>query len=221
VLLGKCLVSIMPRVLVATIGFDEKFVIRALIRHQEEIDAFIGILSKPVDQRAAQAADNIKGFIERYVRDRGRSLAYRFEEVDPSDPYLAISSLKKLFKQEDEYILNLSGGMRALVVETLTAFIASRARGVIEIELENFTGRIVIDPRVLTASPLNAEEERIVAAIRKLGRATYKDIIRETGIPRTTVFKHLSSLRSRGIIAYQREGRTTYYTLTEIGKALS
>jgi len=215
------LVSRVPKVLVATVGFDEKFTIRALMRYQEEIEEFIGILSKPVEQRAAQAVDNIRGFIERYIRDRGRGIAYSFEEVDPSDPYTAISRLRRLFRPEKEYILNLSGGMRALVIEVLIAFTISRARGSIEIELENFTGKVAIDPRVLTAGPLSIDEERIVNTIKKLGKATYRDITRETGIPRATVFKHLSALKNRGIIAYQREGRTTYYTLTDIGRALS
>jgi len=60
-----------------------------------------------------------------------------------------------------------------------------------------------------------------VNTIKKLGRATYRDITKETGIPRATVFKHLSALKNRGIIAYQREGRTTYYILTNIGIALA
>ena len=209
------------KILVATVGFDEKFTIRAIMKHQDDIESFIGVLSEPVEQRAMQAANNIKMFIENYLIDKGRHIKYGFEEVDPSNPYTAISNLRKLFKPEYEYILNLSGGMRALIVETLTAFILSRARGAIEIELENFTGKITIDPKIYTAGPLSSDEEKIVNAIKKLEKATYKDIVRETGIPRATVFKHLSTLRNRGIITYQREGKTTYYILTDIGKALS
>jgi CRISPR locus-related DNA-binding protein len=111
--------------------------------------------------------------------------------------------------------------MRALTVATFIAFIISRARGEIEIELENLQGRISIDPRIVTAGPLNSDEEKIVNTIKKLGRATYRDIMKETGIPRATLFKHLSSLKSRGVIDQQREGRNTYYLLTNIGRSLS
>jgi CRISPR locus-related DNA-binding protein len=209
------------RALVTTIGFDERFVVRALIRYLENIDHFIGILSTPIEQRALQAISNIKNFIDKYVVDSGKRLAYEFIEIDITDPYEAIARLKRIFTSNNEYIVNLSGGMRALTIATFIAFIISRARGEIEIELENLQGRISIDPRIVTAGPLNSDEEKIVNTIKKLGRATYRDIMKETGIPRATLFKHLSSLRSRGVIDQQREGRNTYYLLTNIGRSLS
>jgi len=209
------------RALVTTIGFDERFVVRALIRYLENIDHFIGILSTPIEQRALQAISNIKNFIDKYVVDSGKRLAYEFIEIDITDPYEAIARLKRIFTSNNEYIVNLSGGMRALTIVTFIAFIISRARGEIEIELENLQGRISIDPRIITAGPLSSDEEKIVNTIKKLGRATYRDIMKETGIPRATLFKHLSSLRSRGVIDQQREGRNTYYLLTNIGRSLS
>jgi CRISPR locus-related DNA-binding protein len=209
------------RALVTTIGFDERFVVRALIRYLENIDHFIGILSTPIEQRALQAISNIKNFIDKYVVDSGKRLAYEFIEIDITDPYEAIARLKRIFTSNNEYIVNLSGGMRALTIVTFIAFIISRARGEIEIELENLQGRISIDPRIITAGPLSSDEEKIVNTIKKLGRATYRDIMKETGIPRATLFKHLSSLRSRGVIDQQREGRNTYYMLTNIGRSLS
>ncbi|MEM4971936.1 MAG: CRISPR-associated CARF protein Csa3 [Sulfolobales archaeon] len=210
----------MARILVSTIGFDEKFVIRALIKHLSNIDSFIGILSTPVEQRARQAADNIEKFIEKYM-DSGKRIPYSFEEIDVSDPYTAIAKIRRIFSPENEYIVNLSGGMRALIITVLIAFVISRARGIIEIELENFLGTISIDPRVLIAGPLSSDEEKIVNTIKRLGKATYREIIKETGIPRATVFKHLSILRSKGVIQQQREGKNTYYLLTNIGKALA
>jgi CRISPR locus-related DNA-binding protein len=209
------------KALVTTIGFDERFVVRALIRYLENIDHFIGILSTPIEQRALQAISNIKNFIDKYVVDSGKRLAYEFIEIDITDPYEAIARLKRIFTSNNEYIINLSGGMRALTIVTFIAFIISRARGEIEIELENLQGRISIDPRIITAGPLSSDEEKIVNTIKKLGRATYRDIMKETGIPRATLFKHLSSLRSRGVIDQQREGRNTYYMLTNIGRSLS
>jgi CRISPR-associated protein Csa3 len=209
------------RILVTTIGFDEKFVVRALIRYLDSIDRFIGILSTPVEQRALQAVSNVKGFIDKYVVDSGKRLAYEFIEIEVKDPYEAIAKLRRIFTPNVEYIVNLSGGMRALTIVTFIAFIMSRARGEVEIELENLQGRISIDPRIITAGPLSSDEEKIVNTIKKLGRATYRDIMKETGIPRATLFKHLSSLRSRGVIDQQREGRNTYYLLTNIGRSLS
>jgi CRISPR locus-related DNA-binding protein len=209
------------RALVTTIGFDERFVVRALIRYLENIDHFIGILSTPIEQRALQAISNIKNFIDKYVVDSGKRLAYEFIEIDITDPYEAIARLKRIFTSNNEYIINLSGGMRALTIVTFIAFLISRARGEIEIELENLQGRISIDPRIITAGPLSSDEEKIVNTIKKLGRATYRDIMKETGIPRATLFKHLSSLRSRGVIDQQREGRNTYCLLTNIGRSLS
>lgn len=211
----------MKKILVSTVGFDEKFVIRALIRYLEEIEGFIGIVALPLEQRALQAIDSVKEFIEKYIRDREKSFNYSFVEIDLSDPYAAISRIKRIFRPEYEYILNLSGGMRALVVATLVAFGLSRVRGSIEIELENFLGRIVLDSRILSLGPLTSgEERRIINVLARVGRATYKDLIRETGIPRATIFKYLSTLRIRGVITIERVGRTTYYILTDIGRTL-
>lgn len=211
----------MARILVTTIGFDEKFIVRALIRYLGSIDSFIGILSTPVEQKAMQAVDNIKSIIEKYLMNGGKRLAYEFIEIDVTDPYEAIAMLRRIFTPDNEYIVNLSGGMRALTIATFIAFIISRARGEVEIELENLQGKISIDPRIIMAGPLSSDEEKIVNAIKKLGRATYRDIMMETGIPRATLFKHLSSLRNRGVIDQQREGRNTYYMLTNIGKTYS
>jgi len=89
------------RVLVTTIGFDERFVVRALIRYLENIDHFIGILSTPIEQRALQAISNIKSFIEKYVVDSGEKLTYEFVEIDVADPYEAIARLKRIFTPND------------------------------------------------------------------------------------------------------------------------
>ena len=209
----------MPKMLVSTIGFDEKFTIRAIIRYLDELESFVGILATPVDERVLQAVNNIKSFIDRYMKDANKLLSYSFIEIDVSDPYSAISRIKRLFSPEREYILNLSGGMRALVITTLIAFVISRASGIIEIELENFKERIVIDPKVLVAGPLSGDEKKIVNIISRLGKATYKEIMKETNIPRATLFKILSSLISKEIIRRERVDRTSYYMLTDIGRA--
>lgn len=207
--------------LVATVGFDEKFAIRAIVRHISEVERLVLVTSAPADSRTSKAVGLVKQFLSAYLEGAERRIEVYTPEVDVRYPYEAIALLRReVFERfAGPFVLNLSGGMRALVVVTLASFVLSGAHGVVEIELENFLGTVQIDPKVFYIGRLSESKAGIIREIAKRGRATYKDIAKELRIPRATLFRELKSLRTLGLVGVERDGRSSYYFLTELGRA--
>lgn len=207
--------------LVATIGFDEKFAVRAIVRHLANIERFVAITSIPIDSRTSKAIGLVKQFLSTYLESTDKKLEVHTVEVDVRYPYDTISTLRRevFEKFVGPYVLNLSGGMRALVILTLASFVLSGAHGVIEIELENLLDVVQIDPRVFILGKLSESKTSIIREIAKRGKATYKEISRELGIPRATLFRELKLLKTLGLVGVERDGKNSFYYLTELGKA--
>lgn len=209
--------------LVSTIGFDEKFAIRAIIRHISEISRCVFITATDSDPRVSKAISNINHFIDSYLANTDKKIERQLIEVDVREPYNAISVLRREIFEKfgGTYILNTSGGMRALVVVTLASFIISGARGVIETELENFLGTITINPEIFHIGILSDNKASIVRAIaeHENERVTYRDIINKLRIPRATLFRELKQLKSMGLIRVERVGTESHYYLTDLGRA--
>lgn len=207
--------------LVATIGFDEKFAIRAIIKHISEIERFIAVTSVPVDSRVSKALGLVEQFLNTYISGAEKKIEVYKVEVDVRNPYDAIAVLRReIFEKfAGSYIVNLSGGMRALVVIILAALVVSGIRGIIEIELENFLGTVEIDPKLFYIGKLSETRVKIIREIAKRRKVTYKDIIRELELPRATVFRELKLLRTLGLINVEKEGKNSFYYLTDLGKA--
>jgi len=204
------------RVLVATLGFDEKFAIRALMRHSDEIRKVVIVIAEPVEERAMKALNEVEKFIKLYLEGKSVEVI----KVNPSSVYDAIVKLKNIFSAYEEYIVNISGGMRALIVELLIAFTLSRARGIIEIELENFRGLISLPPEIFMLPPLSSEEYKILREIVSRGRVSPRELIKALDIPRSTFYKYMRNLVSKKLVIARREDRRTVYEATKIARIM-
>ncbi len=209
--------------LVATVGFDEKFVIRAIMRHVDSLEKVYLITATPVEERVRKAVRLIEEFINKILKEPDKEIKLEVVETDLRDFFGAIAELRKKCFEEDEvantYVINLSGGMRALILAVLTAFVISGKTGKIEVELENFKGVISFGPELLREVGLGDYDKKILRSLAKRGKATYKEILKDTGLPRATLFRILKSLRLRGFINTEIIGRTSYYSLTDVGRA--
>ncbi len=217
-------------ILVATVGFDEKFIIRTIIRHSRDLSKIYLVTAEPIDSRAEKALLTIKQFVETILRsyekedlnnEIKRDLEVYVYRVNISDFYNSVALIREncFSSSEAEYVVNLSGGMRALILATLAAFLISNVKGVVEVELENFTDVITIDPRLFKIVFLDEYKRKIIKSIHNRKETTYKDILKDTGIPRATLFRNLKELREQGLITFNRVGRESYYRLTDLGKA--
>lgn len=208
-------------ILVATVGFDEKFIIRSIMRHSDHLEKIILVVAEPIDTRVEKALLSVQQFVNTVVKSVERNIELMIYRIDPRDFYRSISLIREqCFKEVGtKYVVNLSGGMRVLILATLAAAISSNIDLIIEVELENFLSVINIDPRVYRFAILDDYKKRIIRSLYKLGEATYKDLMKDTQIPRATLFRNLKELRQMGLITVTRFGRDSLYRLTDLGKA--
>ena len=193
--------------LIATLGFDEKFLIKSILRHGSSLKQIVVVAAEPLDQRSINALRTVEDFTSKYLP----SIRLQKVVVDPSRAREAIAKLKSLFKEAGEYIVNLSGGMRALLIELLIALTLTKPRGVLEVELENFQGVVKVPLKLLALPSLSSEEEKVLRTLVRLGRADVSGLTKMTGLPRSTLYQYLKSLKARGLIAVDREGRRAVY----------
>jgi CRISPR-associated protein Csa3 len=204
---------------VATIGFDEKFVIRAILRNLKELEKIYLVTARPIEEKVAKAIDQVKQFVNVALLAPGFKVIVEVVDVEIEDFPGAVSQIrKKCFSEPDNYVVSLGGGMRAVVLATLAAFLVSGARGEIEVELENFRGVIKFKPELFKITSLGDYEKSVISSLTKHGRATYKELLEDTGLSRATLFRVLKSLKLKGLIEVHRENKTSYYTLTDVGR---
>jgi CRISPR-associated protein Csa3 len=213
------------RVIILTLGFDEKFAIRALMRTAPlKDDEVMIIIPTQKNERAEKALTSLKKFCEII-----ESIMFEVVEVPVNEPELAIATIYKVLsrklRSEKRLQLNLSGGMRALILETLAATLAAASHIPdikIEVELENLSGVAEFKLDHFRLSPLGSLDLNILASIKKLEDvhmyATLDMITSETKMPRSTVYRRLLTLTKRGYVKLEKQGRKILYLLTDLGR---
>jgi len=213
------------RAIVLTLGFDEKFAIRALMRASPlKDDEIVVIIPAIEDARCKKALDSLKNFC-----DITGVAIFDVKEVSVAEPEIAIATIYRTFSQKlrdgKRLYLNLSGGMRALILETLAAALAV-ARHMpdvkVEVELENFSGIVGFALSYFMLSPPGSLDLNILTCIKKLEEickhATLDAITSKIGIPRSTVYRRLLDLVDKGYIKFERQGKRVTYSLTDLGR---
>jgi len=196
---------------VITLGYDERFAIRFLLRHPiSEDDVVLVILPANFreDEKSLAALNNLRKLIERVEPI----------ELDLKEPLMSVTDLFSVIerKSRGEIYACLSGGMRSIVVITLLALqnlVRKTSRKAwVEIDFENLTGYMRI--------PLNAflipRNERFLRILEVLMDPNAKRSIRylegKTGIPLATVHREVKRMVSMGLLTKELE-------LTEFGRA--
>ena len=208
------------KILVATIGFDERPVIRAILRHGLNFREILLLKPRePSDSRSSRVIENIRSLLEKTDANVKLSVV----EVDVKDFYRGVGEVKKhLAEKTREYggeiLLLLGGGMRSLITETLVAAIQLSnellVKGVIEIDLEgeaSYTSARIEDLVPLTLTP---QERRILEEIRKEPKSL-SSLRTSLDLPKTTIWKILQRLEEKGLVEKEYRGRTTYYKISK------
>ncbi len=206
-------------ILVSTLGFDEKFIIRFLMRYAGNFKELYVITAEPMDDRVLKAYSSVKEFVDRYLG----GISLNLIKVNPQDYLNSVNRIKEIFrgKGSESFVINASGGMRALIIELILAAVLSRVNGYLEIELENFLGVVRIPLNTFYLAPLSSEEYLIIREIARRGEASVKELIRELGIPRSSLYKYLKDLVRRGLLEVTRVGKISKYKVSEIAKLLT
>ncbi len=193
------------KVLILTLGFDEKFCYRAILRHGiSEGDRIILITAGLVD-KVKKAYEWIKSFVE-----RSYNVEVRLIEVNVRDFLKAIRTVTNLLEEFRNYdlIINLSGGMRALLMVTLFALLLKPMKNVrLEIELEDFSGLIEIPQALLLLPEIrsNISDERMeILRLIAQGLDDVKSLAERLKRDESTIRRHISALEELGLVTIEK-----------------
>jgi len=195
----------MKTALILTLGFDEKFCYRAILRHGiKEGDKIILITAGLVD-KVRKAYEWIRAFVE-----RSYDVEVRLIQVDVKNFTKAIKEVVKLLEDFKEYnlVVNLSGGMRALAIIVLLALTIRSMRNVkVEIELEDFSGLIEIPQQLLRIHEIkrNLTNEKLeILKLISQGLKDVKSLSKALKKDASTIRRHISSLEELGLVTIEK-----------------
>ncbi len=185
------------RTYVITLGYDEKFALRFLLRHPvEEGDKVYIVMPEGGDEKVLNAFRNLNKLVD----------GVKPIELNLDRPVEEVSRISRLLAEETsgDLFLCLSGGMRAVVVITLLAaqklVRETTRRAWLEIEFENLSGYMRMPLNVITL-PRNERYLKILKAIRELGKTSIRNLSLSTGIPITTVHRELRRMIAAGLVS--------------------
>jgi len=179
-----------------TLGFDIKFQIRALVKRAKSIEKVVTIGGFS-EEKAKKALEDFTSFLNQV------GIPYESIEVDPHDFQGIVVKVGKLIISNpgEDFLINLSGGMRLLNFAVFSAFLLTGVDAEVEIETEDF--KTVYDFRVKDvlplSTPLTKDHIEILKAINE-GYNSTSSISKRAGVPLTTTWRRLNELKKEGLI---------------------
>jgi CRISPR-associated protein Csa3 len=193
---------------------DEKFAVKALLRHHSERTKVVVIVPEGIqDERGLSVLND---FVKRYVNEEGVELF----KVPVGDFHGSVLTLARAFRSwaERPIILNLSGGMRLLVVEVLCAALISRVPMTIEVESEDGKALAAFSTDDLSIPEIDELDRRIMESLAR-GVRTLDPLSERLGISKPTVWRRLRRLERAGMVRLSRgRRREIAVELTERGR---
>ncbi|MEJ5292437.1 MAG: CRISPR-associated CARF protein Csa3 [Candidatus Methanosuratincola sp.] len=201
--------------LILTLGFDEKFAIRAIIRNGlVEGDEIYALLPEGGDPRADKAFDNLKEMINKAF-DR---VKIERVHVPIGNFALAVNQLRLFLRGlgVGDKILNLSGGQRILIVALLIA--ASNLDLDVDVEIETEDSRAVhrFPLSIMKVQKLDPLDVSILKSLSKK-KFTIGELSTAMGVSRPTVWRRLEKLTSLDLVKKVEKGE---YMLSEAGLSM-
>lgn len=195
--------------LIAVLGFDERHVIRSLLRLGfKNVDVIYLVV--PSGRITKQTEEAIKRITE--VAKLANVSDVKVFEVDPLGFGSAVAKLRKLIMDlcsgGKDLVISLGGGMRVLIVETLVASLLVpkelSSHILIVVDLESGEGYIEVNiSNILTISELKLDELQVLKYLLTKAPAGPTEISKTLGIPKTTVWKILKKLHTKELVTKQ------------------
>jgi CRISPR-associated protein Csa3 len=186
-----------------TFGFDERFAFRSLLRRGLGGSDKVAVLvpSNRPDEKSENALSSLDNFVKRYVNGEG---VMRYE-IEIDDFYVAVTIIAGLFRSwaERPIILNLSGGMRLLIVETLVAAVYCGIP--IKVEMETEDGKTFTEFETPDLLPVRLDELDI-EILRTLSnvKLTLKFLAEALQVAKPTAWRHVKKLQELGLVELER-----------------
>jgi len=187
--------------LISTLGFEEKFCYRAILRHGiKEGDRIILFTAELVD-KVERAYDWIRRLVH---SSYGDSVRVDLIQLDPNNPVKSIRKVREFLDGLDGFklIVNLSGGMRAIVIYVLLACMMElREDMIVEVEAEDLSGSSTLDSKMLKLVKEGVRGELLdVLKCVADGSNDVNSIAKKLRKDKSTVRRQLSSLERIGLI---------------------
>jgi len=202
-------------IFIATLGFDEKFALRAILRRGlSNGDKIFVIAPKRDDPRAEKAYTSLKQMIERLAQVKIQRIRIDSENMPKAIAQLR-SFLSEIMKSKESVVLNVSGGQRIVIVELLAAALSLGAYDFeLEIETEDSSTVVSIPLRIMAKLDTDFTDMKIMEKLYDSPK-TLGEISLETKVNRSTVWRRLNKLIELGLV----EKSNGKYKLTDIGKS--
>lgn len=212
----------MIKVVAVTLGFDEKFAIRGLLRiGLNSGDRVLVFTAIPIDDRVERALNVLREFVSRYYDD----VTFKVVDLDVKDFYGAVLKAGSVLKDEItsvenvEVVFNFSGGMRSLILEVLVAAVILGINGQVEVELENFAGVIGFPLKVLKSiAPLSNEFKDILHVLVNAGELNLSRLAKRLNIAKSTVHLRVKRLVELNLVETEYRGRNLICKPTRLAK---
>jgi len=197
------------KALVLSLGFDERFTIRAILRTGlSSNDRVLIFVAEPIVEKAEKALQVVLDFLKCYFE----GVKFDVVSVPTRDFEQSVSvigeQLMDLKSPNYEVFLNLSGGMRSLVIELLATSLLVGLKGVVEVELENLEGCLSFPIEMLRIkTPLKDEYKTALKSIIEAKEINISQLSRKVNVAKSTIHKIAKKLMEEGLIEYEKMGK--------------
>ncbi|RLG71730.1 MAG: hypothetical protein DRO23_11550 [Thermoprotei archaeon] len=203
-------------VVVLLLGFEPGPLVRAIASHSVKEGGVVYVFVPHFeDERADRAFADFKRVFDMMFHGK---VGLEKVVVDVSSVSNAVAQIKDIFMRisSKDVAICLTGGMRVLAVATIYAYMLTpwRKDPYLEVYLENKGYSIEIPLLHKLVSLEITEEKREVLRALLGGPLGVYDVALEIGKDRSTVYRHLIWLESRGLV--RRVGKV--FEITDLGK---
>ncbi|MEM1986667.1 MAG: CRISPR-associated CARF protein Csa3 [Nitrososphaeria archaeon] len=205
---------------IATIGWTEWPIASAIIKHGLSKDDRIMLLSpEKRDDRSRAAVNEVKNFVAKFV-----PLVEVAEVTVPvHSPAEAIPCIAKLISEEGkdrDLIVNLSGGMRILVIETLLALTLIHVESlVLELQTED---KVDVQLPILwtPTEDLLPEARKALKVLGEQEAVSLSNLASKLKLSVATAYRLLKSLERNSIVSSKKVRKERIIELTTKGRIL-
>jgi len=199
--------------MIATLGFDEKFITRELLRRGVDENIKLIIFTSGKEEKTEEAYATIVKL--------SKTIPFQVDrrDFDITDPYTVILEMKSIIKQGisqnvDRIVFNISGGQRILIFCLICDIITTGVMGELVIQSESGTFYTTFPTSILFNEKLDEMDKQILNFLNNRGKSSSKIISSELKIPQVTVWRRIKRLQELGLIQYKKRE----YFLTELGR---
>jgi CRISPR locus-related DNA-binding protein len=209
----------MQKSIFLTLGWSTTPAVSAVVRHGiKKDDELILLLSHLKDEQAEAAVRDVKSLTSKLSGVKLKEVTIPLTDFSES---VATIKMELDRRAENQCIMNLSGGMRVLVLAAFMACTLCKVKDLtVEIEAENRSFLLelpILRKGLLEKFPVNA-----VKLLQLCLREENSVILRQTlKVPPSTFHEYVTSLERAGLLERERRGKLYNIRLTELGRLVT